>query len=56
MDPEANAAFIIGRVFDFGDVADIKTAKDFYGILKNVKVSSEDLEKELDKAKKLWRF
>lgn len=33
-----------------------KTAKDFYGIFKNVKVSSEELEKELDKSKKLWRF
>jgi len=33
-----------------------KTAKDFYGLLKGVKVSSEELEKELDKAKRLWRF
>jgi len=41
MDPGANAAFIIGRVFDFGDLADIKIVKDYYGLarLKEVALS-----------------
>lgn len=33
-----------------------KTAKDFYGFLKDVKIPEDKLEEELDKAKKLFRF
>ncbi|KKU80832.1 MAG: hypothetical protein UY09_C0052G0009 [Parcubacteria group bacterium GW2011_GWA2_47_8] len=32
MDYEKSAKFIIGRVFDFGDVEDIKSATQYYGI------------------------
>ncbi|HEY4695055.1 MAG TPA: hypothetical protein VIH52_03815 [Candidatus Nanoarchaeia archaeon] len=33
-----------------------KTAKDFYGFLKDVKIPEGKLEEELDKAKKLLHF
>lgn len=33
-----------------------KTAKDFYGLFKDVKIPENKLEEELDKAKKLLRF